>query len=88
MTVLDEAYNLWMKSAFVDDLRQGREMAYLFYFERWQEMIFEYSHPGPYDPYRETLFGWPVYQGSHAPPDGILFLPERTVRSMAGIFPA
>lgn len=83
------AFDLYCDSPFTD-YRRRRPMAYIVDFQTWDALRLERSDDmvSCFDAFAQTLFGWPIYIGPYAPPDGILFLPERTVRSMAGIVPA
>lgn len=84
MSIVEKAWNLWRLSTLIDvywPRRRTRPMAYLVDHRRWYQLVMD-KDPYAFDPMSQKLFGWPVYRGRFAPPDGILFLPEETVRSM------
>ena len=90
MSIRQRAYEMWIWSPFFTFHKRDREMAYLVDYWTWDALRMDASPHmiSCFDAYGQTLYGWPVYIGTYAPPEGILFLPERTVRSMSGMVPA
>lgn len=80
--------------------RSGRQFAFLLDYQRWDVLRREidgdvfWSNDAwrddvkrqIFDPVRHTLHGFNLYIGFWAPPNGILFLPERTIRSTVGLW--
>lgn len=87
---IDRCEDLYHASSFYQR-GDGRPLAFLVDFRRYSWLKREavesgLVEPSPWRPVPQSLHGFNLYVGPWAPPDGVLFLPEETIRSMVGLW--